>query len=77
MKPLTIGIIILIIVILIGIYKRTEGFWGDLYGYRRYYYPYSYSYRYPYYYYPSLYPYYYPYYTPCIQTVDGSVVCEN
>ncbi len=84
MEPFKIGLIILILVILIVIYKRTEGFWGGL-DYRRSfypnYYPYSYPNNYPYYYYPSLYPYYYPYYnyyyTPCIETVDGSVVCEN
>ena len=80
MEPLTIGLIILIIVILVVIYKRTEGFWGGL-DYRRSNYPYYYQSNYPYYYYPSIYPYYYPYYnyyyTPCIETVDGTVVCEN
>ena len=62
------------------IYKKTEGFWGNLYGYSRYYsYPSPYYYSYPYYY-PDLYPYYYPYYTfytPCMETVEGQVVCEN
>ena len=75
---LYILIVFAIILALVVYWKNTENFRSHRYhSYINR--PYLYH-TYPYYYYPSLYtlyPFYYPYvYTPCMETVNGDIVCE-